>query len=147
MQNRNFFFSLILKSSFFIIIILILFGCKTIKTNHSFINEIGFGSGGGFTGQYIDYTLNLKGELYKYNKSKKMNDFLKKIDLTKTKEIFKKVENENLFNYKYNISGNMNKYIEIRTKNGFNKILWCNSDKLQVESVKSVYQELNFFLK
>ena len=146
-QDRSTYFPLRLKFSFFLSVILILFGCKTTKFVDSCISEIGFGSGGGVTGQYIEYTLNSRGELFKYNKSTRKDDLLKNIDLVKTNEIFKKVDNDNLMNYKFNFPGNMNRYIEIRTKGGTNKITWSISDKSLLESIKSIYEELNFFLK
>ena len=50
-QDRSTYFPLRLKFSFFLSVILILFGCKTTKFVDSCISEIGFGSGGGVTGQ------------------------------------------------------------------------------------------------
>jgi hypothetical protein len=146
LKNIDFFF---FKKSFliFVCMFFLFFGCKTSKTMNSYQFEIGFGSGGGFTGKYIEYIFNSKGELYKINSGTKKKELIKTIDFSKTKSIFEKVINDNLIDYIFSNTGNMNKYIEINSSKKVNKIIWSNPSKLPKESIISLFDDLNFLVK
>ncbi|OJV24261.1 MAG: hypothetical protein BGO32_04435 [Bacteroidetes bacterium 37-13] len=85
----------------------------SVKTG---VEEISFGGGGGFTGEIKNYTLTADGKLFEKEKE------LKKIDKTKTLEIFN--EAKELKDYNFNEPDNMYSFIEIKTKEKTNRIVW-----------------------
>lgn len=100
------------------IILLLLFNsCITSKDiSKTEIQEIQFGNGGGFTGELITYTLNRNGLLDKADSE------IKKLKNKKTFEYFKVAQK--LKDYKFNEPENMYSFLEIKTKNKTNRIVW-----------------------
>lgn len=100
-----------------VLIFIILSSCATgkiaIKTG---IEEIRFGSGGGFTGEVKTYVLTSNNTLLEMEKE------LKKVDLKKTMELFK--EAKGFINYTFNEPENIYSFIEIKTKEKTNIIVW-----------------------
>ncbi len=88
-------------------------GKIAVKTG---VEGISFGNGGGFTGEVRSYTLTADGKLFEKEKE------LKKIDKKKTLEIFN--EAKELKNYDFNEPDNMYSFIEVKTKEKTNRIVW-----------------------
>lgn len=102
-----------------------------VKTS---IEEIQFGSGGGFTGKEITYTLNSKGKLTEGGKD------LKQIDLKKTLLLFKLAKK--LKTYSFNEPQNMYSFIVIQSKDNKNRIVWgLGSTKIN-KDVTDFYTQL-----
>ncbi|MBS1489645.1 MAG: hypothetical protein JSS93_03885 [Bacteroidetes bacterium] len=104
-----------MKKYSFLIIILVS-SCLSGKINQTEIEQVKFGSGGGFTGTIKTYTLTADGRLLDESKE------LKKINLNQTLEYFNKA-NE-LRNYTFNHPDNVYSFIEIKTKEKTNRIVW-----------------------
>ncbi|MFZ4412010.1 MAG: hypothetical protein ACOYOV_02920 [Bacteroidales bacterium] len=101
-----------------LLICLILSSCVTGKiATKTSIEEIQFGYGGGFTGEFKTFTLTANCKLYEKNKE------LKKVDAKIGLEIFKKAEE--LKEYIMNEPGNMYSFIEFKTKDKTNRIVWA----------------------
>jgi hypothetical protein len=81
------------------------------------IEEIHFGSGGGFTGAVKTYKITADAKLYENEKE------IKKIDKKKTLELFKKA-NE-FKDFYFNEPENIYSFIEIKTKEKTNRIVWA----------------------
>src|SRR6185369_164807 len=93
-------------------LILIFFSCKNSKLIPEIrIENITFGSGGGFTGRITTYSLSPDGQLNLVEGEK--IDSIKKIDLQQMNEILEKAKA--LKGYQYNTSGNMNAFLEIKS--------------------------------
>jgi hypothetical protein len=102
-----------------------------VKTS---IEEIQFGSGGGFTGKEIIYTLNSKGKLTEGGKD------LKQIDLKKTLLLFKIAKK--FKTYSFNEPQNMYSFIVIQSKDNKNRIVWgLGSTKIN-KDVTDFYNQL-----
>jgi hypothetical protein len=101
------------------------------------IQEIQFGNGGGFTGEIITYTLNGNGLLNKADSE------IKKLKNKKTFEYFK--EAQNLKDYKFNEPENVYSFLEIKTKNKTNRIVWYlgsnNIDNKVIELYNNLLSE------
>jgi hypothetical protein len=81
------------------------------------IEEITFGSGGGFTGAIKSFKLNTSGKLFE-------NDtVIIKVSSKKTIELFNKAEL--LKDFEFNRPDNLYRFIEIKTKEKTNRIVWA----------------------
>ena len=123
-----------------ILLLLLLNSCATnkdiLETN---VMEIKFGNGGGFTGEIISYSLN------EYGVIKQKSSEIKKINDKETLEFFK--EANKLTDYKFNEPENMYSFIEIKTKNKTNRIVWHlgsnNIDSRVIELYNSLISKTN----
>jgi hypothetical protein len=99
------------------------------------LEQIKFGSGGGITGKYADYQLDIKEKtLAKPDGSKA------KISAVKISDLLKTFKSAKLGAFSYNTPGNMNQYIEFLGKEN-KKILW-EKDKFPSTEVKEFYKKL-----
>jgi hypothetical protein len=106
---------------FLILTLCFLFGsCISSKNLHTTIEAISFGSGGGFTGMVKMYSLSVNGDLNKVDKNK--ISFIKKVDKKTVKQLFEKADQLKL--YQFNEPENVYSFIEIRTKENKQKIVW-----------------------
>jgi len=123
---------------------IILFACKAQQKKSSY-SEITFGSGGGITGKYIEYTLNPNGKLLK-NVFDNKPTLLKQLDKKQCQALFEKAAALKLENIDLNVPANMNKYIIVKTAAGTHKINWGGS-KSPAEDIVKFYDELMLLLK
>lgn len=118
-----------------IFIILILTSCTENKISEKTgVIEIRFGSGGGFTGEIKTYTLTANGKLLK------INNKLIKIDLLKTLAIFD--EAKEIKDYSFYDPKNIYSFIEIKSKNKTNRIVWAFGSKKIDKRVIELYKKL-----
>lgn len=103
------------------------------------IEEIQFGSGGGFTGEIKTYTLTSDSKFSEKEKE------LKKVDSKLTLKLFK--EAQELKNYSFNETENMYSFIEIKSKEKTNRIVWAfgstTVDKKVIEFDKKLKALIN----
>lgn len=115
--------------------LLTLISCSTgrsiVKTT---IEDIRFGSGGGFTGKENVYCLNSVGELSVEGK------ILKQIDLKNTLLLFK--EAKRFQKYSFNEPQNTYSFIVIKSKDSINKIVWGPGSKKTNQEITHFYDEL-----
>src|SRR3982750_3489246 len=69
------------------------------------------GSGGGFSGQVIQYYVLSNGNVYKSESLKKENSLLKTLSKKETKSVFKKLKELHLEKVNFNHPGNMSHFI------------------------------------
>ncbi|MFZ4400932.1 MAG: hypothetical protein ACOYO1_12925 [Bacteroidales bacterium] len=101
-----------------LLICLILSSCITGKiATKTSIEEIQFGYGGGFTGEIKTFTLSANCKLFEKNKE------LKKVDAKIVLELFKKADE--LKEYTLNEPENIYSFIELKTKDKRNRIVWA----------------------
>ncbi len=113
----------------------VIIACASVKSPaQSGIESITFGGGGGFTGETKSYTLTAEGKL-----SEKGID-MKNVESKEMKEVLKKAID--LRTYKLNQPGNMSYFIEIRTKDEVNRIVWPYGSEKADERVTSLYKDL-----
>lgn len=98
------------------------------------VEEISFGSGGGFTGAIKTYKLTADCKLYEGKAE------LKKIKAKKTLELFNQAAE--LKDIKFNEPGNIYSFIEIKTKENTNKIVWGFGSKQVDARAIELYRKL-----
>jgi uncharacterized protein YjiK len=130
--------------SAFVWAVLLLSACHAQKYTPSNFQgqQLTFGSGGGFTGQVIQYTLLENGQLFQTNSQTKEAKELKPVSRTKSKQLFAKVEKLDVAKLDFNHPGNM--YYFIQTKRGdiLQKITWGSPQDKAPDGVETLYQEL-----
>ena len=126
-----------------IIIILLSVVCTACTTigimENNRVEEVSFGSGGGFTGEIIKYTLNRDGNIYRNG------SFIKRVSKKEVNRLFGKLKT--ISDYHYNISDNMYNFIEINMKSKKNEIVWGVVDKNIDSRVISIYSALKIILE
>lgn len=98
------------------------------------IEEIHFGNGGGFTGEIKEYTLTSESKLLQNGKE------LKKIDSEITFEVFNSAKE--LKDYQYSKPDNMYSFIELKTKEKTNRIVWSYGSTDIDKKVTELYNKL-----
>jgi len=98
------------------------------------VETVSFGSGGGFTGEMIKYTLNRDGNIYRNG------SFMKRVPKKEVNRLFGKLKQ--ISDYRYNIPNNMYNFLEINTKGKKNEIVWGVLDKNIDSRVMAIYSEL-----
>lgn len=114
----------------------ILLSCKTQKTA---CFEIG--SGGGFTGKYIEYKVCSNGKIYDISNGQKETLFAT-FDKNKIKNIFSEFDKLNLDQLIFSAPGNMNYYIRITTENGTHEIKWGDFKKSPPQNILNFYNKV-----
>lgn len=103
------------------------------------IDTIVFGSGGGFTGQEITYTLSANSTL------SSAHGVLKKIPEKETLSLFKRAEK--LLAIDYRTAGNIYSFIRIKTANTQHQIVWKARDPKVDEAVTQLFDDLQLLTK
>lgn len=120
---------------YLLLILSIFISCSTnkavVKTS---VEEIKFGSGGGFTGKEITYTLNSNGKLTEGAKD------IKQIDSKKTMLLFKEAEKNKT--YSFNEPQNMYSFIAFQSKDSTNRIVWGLGSKKINKDITDFYNQL-----
>jgi len=98
------------------------------------VEQIQFGSGGGFTGEYITYTLFQDGEI------KKGEKIVNKISLKET--LSRYAEAKSLSAYTFNDPQNMTYFIGILMKNDTNNISWGIESQEINKETQNLYKKL-----
>lgn len=118
-----------------ILLSLILTGCgfgKQLRSSE--VQEIKFGTGGGFTAELKAFTLAPDGRLFE-------NDQLKKrIDSSKTTALYN--EAIEFLDDSLRESGNMYAFIELRHKNNVNRITWAYGSTKASEKLIEFHKKL-----
>ena len=101
------------------------------------IDEIHFGSGGGFTGEVKAYMLSANGQLTERTKEIGLS---KEIDSKTILGIFS--EAKEIKAYSLNEPGNIYLFIEIKSKETSNKIVWAYGSTIADNKVIQLYNKL-----
>lgn len=124
----------------FLLFIIIFYSCTADKlVSKTGVDEINFGTGGGFTGQVNSFKLNPGGALFdKINRIKKVNS-------KATLEAFKKAQE--LKDYSFNSPENVYSFIEIKSKGKINRIVWSLSSSDVDKKVIDLHNSLMLLTK
>jgi|GEM_PF-478336 len=98
------------------------------------IDDISFGSGGGFTGEVKTYRLSADCKLFEGESE------ISKIEFRKTSTIFKHAKD--LKDLKFYEPENMYSFIEIKSKESTNRIVWAYGSTSVDKKVIELYNEL-----
>jgi hypothetical protein len=123
-------------------VFLIISSCIHTKITQSGINKIEFGSGGGFTGKYKSFIIDMKQGLILNS-----DESVKRI-LTKKEKSFllKKLKSTDFSKIDFNHPHNMNYYISFEGSFN-NKIVWGDPGHPAPDKVKELYNFLNELVK
>jgi len=118
--------------------------CKTTQLSPEQYDkaQIVFGSGGGFSGAYNEYTLLDDGRLFQRNKDNKSNTEIKKVDKKITTQIFNNIKTFGLDQFRHNEPQNLYYFLKYRTPADSNKIVWSGKPENQLAVVNSIYKLL-----
>lgn len=120
------------KYLFCIGILLFCYSCKSPQQRFSEYqgSVITLGYGGGFSGEYKEYSLLENGGVYLFNTLSKEREYFGKLDSNVTKQLFKNYINLGLNKKILNNPGNMSYYIVYKDDKIDHKLLWSNMDKI-----------------
>jgi len=127
-----------------VIMLTLTLSCKTTEKKFAY-TAITFGSGGGFTGKYQDYTIKPDGKLLK-NVAGAEPVLLKTLAKTAAEKLFNKAIALKMENINFNKPANMNKYIIVTTANGEHKINWGGVNAPN-EQIAKLFDELMELIK
>jgi len=105
-------------------------------------NYIVAGSGGGFSGEIIQYYVLSNGSVYRSETLKKETSLYKKLSKKDTKSLFKKLKALHLEKIDFNHPGNMSHFIEEHKKGNVHSVKWGDSAMKVPEQVNSFYKFL-----
>jgi hypothetical protein len=118
-------------------------GCSTQEKLAQYQGvEITFGSGGGFTGQEVSYTLTYTGKLVKTDKLKNETVELKKLNSGNALNIFEQITELNIAGLDFNHPGNKYYFIRETKKTGEEKVVWGDGQKNPPQAVLDYYKLL-----
>jgi hypothetical protein len=126
---------------------ILLCSCNILKPKQLASTDITFGKGGGFTGKYDEYRLSNNGNIFKKNFSNNEFTLLKKLPKKETKNIFKEIETNKLFDIKFAHPYNISCFIEISKDTLKNKIVWGDTKNPPPPQVIIVFDKLMDLVK
>jgi hypothetical protein len=133
---------------FTIILFSLLLSCSTQREIYvDNPQSLSFGSGGGFTGQTVEYKLQSDGKLWKYRSMEKDSSWLEQLKKKQTKKVFKQAYQLGLDTLMLNKPGNMNHFIRLKSKTLDNKIVWAKDSKQVSNEIAEFYKILINYTK
>jgi hypothetical protein len=126
-----------MQKLYYIFIFLILNACvaQSVIPPVAPAEEILFGSGGGFAGQINTYKLTADGKVF-FN-----NDQIQVMDSTPVSSLFEQAQQ--WLSYHFDQPDNMYNFLEIRTKERSNRIVWGMTSTEIDPQLKAFYEKLN----
>ncbi len=107
-----------------------------------------FGSGGGFTGQYIEYILENDRTIHKNNSLTNESEAIGKITKSELRSIRTAFDDNGIEKLEYDKPGNMSKYIEFKKGEEVKKWQWAEGDENEpAQKLETVYQLLQNLIK
>jgi hypothetical protein len=118
-----------------IVLCILAISCMSGKIlEQSDVEKITFGTGGGFTNEIKSYTLTSENILMENAKE------IMKIDLKKTQELF--IRAQELMEHSFMEPGNMYSFIEIKSKEKTNRIVWAHGSTKVDKKVDDFHKTL-----
>jgi len=127
-----------------LLLIIIQFGCKSalLPPDKYQSAQISFGSGGGFSGEFHEYTLLDDGRLFKKSRDGMSFEELKSVDKKLTKQIFDNITTFGIDKYQYNQPQNLYYFLAYSAHGETNKIVWSGQPENKLAIVNSIYKLL-----
>ncbi|HNW50181.1 MAG TPA: hypothetical protein PKH79_03805 [Prolixibacteraceae bacterium] len=104
--------------------------------------QLFFGSSGGFTNAKLEYVLNDDGKIFKVEGDS--IHFIRKISRSQLKKLNQMLDDCKFKEIQLNSPGNMSYFMELKSSNGANKVVWSEKTGNPVEVI---YKELFNLLK
>lgn len=130
---------------------LITISCASLpQDSPRIIKKYAVGLGGGFTGEYTEFSFSEDGKVYKRDFNNQRDVFYKQLNEADLKYFLDKISSLAIQTTEMNYPGNMSKYIEIREgETTLNKIVWGANNynpPLNIDGFhKELYQKLSAF--
>ncbi|MCC7331352.1 MAG: hypothetical protein IT232_01980 [Flavobacteriales bacterium] len=124
---------------------LLLQSCATqLEANkNSTIKRYTFGEGGGFTGDYIEYSFSEDGKVYKRDFNNQRDVFFKNLNPEDTKNFITKINELGILTMEIKEPGNISKYIEIREgETSLNKIVWGSNSYHAPDNIVELHKKI-----
>ncbi len=137
-----------MKFLYLLALVLVFSACGTQRQiNKTGYTVIRFGSGGGFTGNIITYSLYPNGKVWKSQSIKKDSAMLVKLPKSKVKELYLMVSDAGLDTVDLNQPGNLSYFINIKKQNESSKLVWGRDGTTPPVEVLKVYDKLTKSIK
>ncbi|QHT71160.1 hypothetical protein GXP67_33160 [Rhodocytophaga rosea] len=104
--------------------------------------QVIFGSGGGFSGQVIEYTLLENGQLSRTNSLSKEKIILKALPKKEAQSYFEQAEQLHLGTMNFKHPGNLYYFIRLKKGEKAEEVLWGNTDHPVPAQVRALYESL-----
>lgn len=101
-----------------------------------------FGSAGGFTNQTVVYKLQSNGKLWKYGGVENDSSELKQLKKSQTRKLFEQAYLLGLDTLNFYMPGNMNNFIQMKSKTMDNKIVWPKGNPEVPTEIPDFYKTL-----
>ena len=134
----------LIRSTFiFSTLVILIVSCRTTKNADKIAEKsIGFGSGGGFTGQVIEYVIDGNGIFLKNDKLKSEISVLPNLKPSETRKLFKQLQTMQFDTIHFNHPGNMYYYIRLTESNNTHEVIWGDPNHSPPGKVLQFYQLL-----
>lgn len=107
------------------------------------VKKYAVGQGGGFTGEYSEFSFSDDGKVYKRDFNNQRDVFYKELSQADLKYFLDKFSTLAIQTTEMNYPGNMSKYIEIREgETTINKIVWGANNYNPPQNINDLYKEL-----
>jgi hypothetical protein len=125
-------------------VLLLLNGCHLQRYTPATFpgKQLIFGSGGGFTGEVIEYTLLENGQLFLNNTLTKEIKQLQRLSWKKRKWAFAEAEKLSLENISFNHPGNLYYYIQVKQGESNHRVTWGNPTEAAPPALEDFYKQL-----
>ena len=131
-----------------IIMVFTIVGCSSQNGLAKYENtEIVFGSGGGYSGQVIEYRINTDRELTSTNSLTKETKTIGKLSKKETKALYDELSELKLPLIDYNKPGNMSYFVKQSKGNKESKVVWGDISEDIPKDVKAYYDLLMSIVK
>ncbi|MGE3653351.1 MAG: hypothetical protein AB7G22_04460 [Flavobacteriales bacterium] len=134
--------SLFLLVSFFSVFLL--FSCSSLpQDSPRIIKKYAVGQGGGFTGEYTEFSFSEDGKVYKRDFNNQRDVFYKQLNEADLNYFLNKIADLAIQTTEMNYPGNISKYIEIREgETTLNKIVWGANNYNPPLNIDEFHKEL-----
>lgn len=134
------------KTYFFLLLIftLILHSCASLPpATNTYVKRYCVGKGGGFTGDYTEFSFSEDGKVYKRDFVYERDVYYKDLPPLDLEYFLQKINSLGIQSAELNTPGNMSKYIEIReNETSINKLVWGANNFYAPKEITSLFEEL-----
>jgi len=126
------------------ILVVLMCSCASMPVNNATnVKRYAAGEGGGFTGEYTEFSFGDDGKVYKRDFNYQRDVFIKQLSDADLKYFLNKINDLGVATIDINAPGNMSKYIEIREgETSLNRIVWGSNTYYPPNNLVEFHQEL-----
>lgn len=126
------------------ILVVLMCSCASMPvSNTTTVKRYAVGEGGGFTGEYTEFSFSEDGKVYKRDFNYQRDVFIKQLSDADLNYFLGKINSLGIQTIDINSPGNMSKYIEVRDgETSLNKIVWGSTTYYPPNNLVEFHQEL-----